>query len=81
MCQQYFTKEINMALVTLTTEYYNVLVHPSLEGLAKETEELIKKGWAPLGGPSATPSGKFMQGMVKEYKEPETLVKKGAKKK
>lgn len=69
-----------MALVTLTTEYYNVLVHPSLEGLAKEVEELIKKGWFPMGSPSATPSGKFMQGIFKEYKEPQQVTK-GAKKK
>ena len=62
-----------MALVTLSTEYYTILVHPSLEGLSKESEEMIKNGWIPLGGPSPTPSGKFMQAFCKEP------VKKGKK--
>lgn len=50
-----------MALVTLATQYYTVLVHPSLAGIAQESDELIKKGWIPAGGPAATPTGKFMQ--------------------
>lgn len=66
-----------MALVTKTSDYYNVLVHPSLEGLAKECDELIEAGWIPLGGPSPTPSGKFMQAFCKEPKQ----TTKGAKKK
>lgn len=63
-----------MALVTLATQHYTVLVHPSLEGLSKEVDALIIKGWIPLGGPSATPSGKFMQALYMTY-EP----KKGKK--
>lgn len=60
-----FYKENNMSLVTLTTQNYTILVHPSLLGLSREADDIVKIGWVPLGGPASTPSGKFMQAFTK----------------
>ena len=60
------------------TEYFTTIIHPSLVQLTKECDEMIKKGWKPLGGPIVAPSGKFAQAFCKDYVEPE---KKSTKKK
>lgn len=71
-----------MSLVTLKTDNYTVLIHPSLEGITQEADELVKKGWIPMGSPTPSPTGKFILGFFREYVAPETpTTKKGTKKK
>jgi hypothetical protein len=48
--------------------YETVSAHP--DSLADRVNELIAKGWQPLGGPVAASSSYFYQAVVR-YKKPE----------
>lgn len=52
------------------TDFYTTVLHPSFIQLNVEADEMIKKGWKPIGGPFVTPSGKFAQSFCKDYVEP-----------
>lgn len=67
--------------VLTPTDFYTVVLHPSLVQMTLDADEMMKRGWKPVGGPIVTPSGKFSQAFYKEYTEPEKApAKKGTKK-
>ena len=49
------------------TDYFTTILHPSLVQLTVDSDNMIKRGWQPVGGPIVTPSGKFAQCFQKPY--------------
>lgn len=68
--------------VLTPTDYFTTILHPSLVQLTNDADDMIQRGWQPVGGPLVTPSGKFAQSFYKKYEEPvkTTTTKKGTKK-
>ena len=62
------------------TDYFTTTLHPSLVQLTNEADEMIKKGWEPVGGPIVTPSGKFAQAFYRKYADVSDTPKKKSKK-
>ena len=79
MCQLYFTRRFIMCVLT-PTDFFTTIIHPSLIQLTKDADEMMQRGWQPLGGPFVAPSGKFCQAFCKKYEEkPAPVVKKTKK--
>lgn len=68
-----------MCVVT-PTDFFTTILHPSLKELNIESDDMVQRGWQPVGGPFITPSGKFAQAFYKKYEEP-APTKKGSKSK
>lgn len=46
---------------------YSIIIASDALRLETYVRNSILQGWKPLGGPTTTPSGNFMQGMIKEH--------------
>ena len=67
--------------VLTSTDYFTTMLHPSLKELTIESDEMIRKGWEPVGGPLVLPSGKFAQCFKRPYSEEVEQIKKKLKSK